>query len=108
MRLMGTAEDLADPVGQFVGAEQPIGLYDLALGVDPHRLYRVEPRALLGQKARNDPHSLAPRFDPAIVLGDPTFDALALVPACVVPDQQQSLFAHSREFVAAPSAIGRA
>src|SRR5215203_2242628 len=102
MRLMGTAEDPADSLGQLIGAEQLIGLYHLALGVDPHRLYRVQPRALLGKKADDDAYPQAGLSDLAIVGRYPVSDEFALVPACVVPDQQQSLFAHSGEFVAAP------
>lgn len=59
MRLMDTAEDPADPIGQLIGDEQPIGLDDLALGVDPHRLYRVQPRALLGKKADDNAYPQA-------------------------------------------------
>src|SRR3712207_5109548 len=46
MRLVGTAESLADPLGELISAEQPLGLYDLPLAVDPFGLYGVEPRAL--------------------------------------------------------------
>jgi hypothetical protein len=67
MRLMGTAEDPADSLGQLIGAEQLIGLNHLALGVHPHRLYRVQPRALLGKKADNDAYPQAGLSDLAIV-----------------------------------------
>ena len=45
MRLMSTAENLTNPVREFVGAEQPLGFYNLALAMDPiemDRLDRVE------------------------------------------------------------------
>ena len=51
MRLVSTTEDLADPLGELISAQQPIGLDNFTLAMDPHRLYRVQPRALLGQKA---------------------------------------------------------
>ena len=42
---METAEDSANPVGEFVGIQQPVGLYNLALAVDPFGFGRVEPRS---------------------------------------------------------------
>src|SRR3712207_1409632 len=36
MRLVGTAESLADPFGELISAEQPLGLYDLPLAVGIH------------------------------------------------------------------------
>jgi hypothetical protein len=35
MLVMRTIENLTDPVGEFVSAEQSVGLYNLALAVDP-------------------------------------------------------------------------
>ncbi len=50
MLVMRTTEDPANPLGKLVGARQTVGLYHFALAVDPLGLYRVQPRALLGQK----------------------------------------------------------
>ncbi len=56
MRFVIAAEDLARPIGKLMGAKRPIGLDDLALAVDPHGLYRVEPWTLHRQQAGNDAH----------------------------------------------------
>lgn len=37
MRLVDTAENSADPVGELVSTEQPLGLDDLAFAVGPLR-----------------------------------------------------------------------
>src|ERR671939_1074862 len=84
---MRTIEDSADSLGQLVSGEQPLGLYDLALAMDPLGLHRVEPRALLGQKAAYDPHSFAAAFDSSVVRSDPLSDLFGDVPGGVVPDQ---------------------
>src|SRR5215208_8305868 len=88
---MSAAEDPTDPIRKLVSREHHIGLDRLALAVDPLGLDRVEPRALLGQKAGYYAHSVATVFDLPVVGGEPFLDELALVPACVVPDQEQSL-----------------
>src|SRR5829696_7298942 len=49
MLVVRTPECRADSLGQFVGTEHSIGLYNLALAVDPLGLYRIEPRTLLWQ-----------------------------------------------------------
>jgi hypothetical protein len=50
MLLVSTAEDVANPLGELVSTEQPLGLYDLAFAMNPLGLNRVEPRALGGQQ----------------------------------------------------------
>jgi hypothetical protein len=98
-----TAEDLANPLGELVSTEQPLGLNYLAFAMNPLRFYRVEPRALGGQKAGHYAHS-APTalLDLAVVGSDPSLDELGVVPGGVVPDQQQGLLAQLFELVAAP------
>ena len=64
---MRTAEDPAYPIGEFVGAQQTLGLDHFALAVNPFGLDRVQPWALLGQKAAYDPHSFAALFDLAVM-----------------------------------------
>src|SRR5919112_560304 len=103
MLVVRTSEDPADPVGELISAKQSLELRDLAFGVDPLGLDGVEPRALGGQRARYYPNPMAAGFNPAIVGGDPTSHLMAFVPACVVPDQQQDLLAHSLEPSATPS-----
>src|SRR5215212_3332102 len=58
---MITTEDLADPIRKLGGREHHIGLDHPALAVDPLRLYRVEPRALLGKKAGHTMRTPLPR-----------------------------------------------
>src|SRR3982751_4987095 len=60
MLVMRTTEDPANPLGKLISAQQTVGLDHLALAMDPLRLYGVQPRALLGQKAAYDPHSFSP------------------------------------------------
>src|SRR5918993_1448445 len=99
---MRTVEDRADPICQLVSREQPLGLYDLALAMDPLGLHRVEPRALLGQKAAYDPHSTAAVFDCSVVRGNPPSDLFGDVPGSVVPDQYPYPLACRLELLAAP------
>src|SRR5687767_673967 len=103
MLLVSTAEYPADSIGEFVGTEQPLGLRDLAFAVNPLRLYRIEPRALGRQQTGHYPHSAAAVFDLAVVGSDPVTYLVAFMPAGVVPDQKQGLFAGRGEFVAAVS-----
>jgi hypothetical protein len=49
MIFVSTVEDPANPLGELVSTEQPLGLNYLAFAMNPLRLYRVEPRALGGQ-----------------------------------------------------------
>src|ERR671921_1835081 len=102
MRLMGTAEDPADPICELVSIEQPLGFCDLPLAVHPLGFYGVKPRTLGGQEARDYAYSTAAFFDLAIVGADPVAHPTAFVPARVVPDQQQGLLAPLFELVAAP------
>src|SRR5918993_4278836 len=99
---MRTVEDSADSLGQLVSREQPLGLYDLALAMDPLGLHIVEPRALDGQKAAYDPHSLAAVLDLTVVRSDPPSDLFGDVPGSVVPDQHPNLLALRLKLLAAP------
>src|SRR5918997_5980224 len=99
---MRAAEGSADSLGQLVSGEQPIGLYDLALAMDPLGLHGVEPRALFGQKAAYDPHSFAALFDFSVVRSDPLSDLFGDVPGSVVPDQHPNPLACRLKLSAAP------
>src|SRR5215216_7404357 len=99
---MWTVEDPADPICQLVSREQPVGLYDLALAMDPLGLYWVEPRALLRQEAAYDPHPRATFFDPPVVRGNPGAHLFGSMPASVIPDQNPHPLACSLELLAAP------
>jgi hypothetical protein len=100
--VMRTVEDPTDSLGQFVSCEQPVGLYNLALAVNPLGLHRVEPRALLGQQAAYDPHSGATAFDFPVVRGDPLSDLFRDVPGSVVPDQYPNPLARRLKPLATP------
>src|SRR5215211_2321579 len=102
MLVMRTTENPAYPIGEFVGAKEPVGLDHLALAVNPFGFYGVQPRALLGQKAAYDPHSFAAAFDLAVVLAEPSSDLAAYVPGSVVPDEEQNLPAKSFKLFATP------
>ena len=73
---MSTAENPTDPIRQLISAEQAIGLYHFSLAVDPLRLYGIQPRTLLGQKAAYDPHSFAALFDLTVMFPEPAPDLL--------------------------------
>jgi len=104
MRLVDTAEHPADPVGELVSTEQPLGLDDLAFAVYPLGLYGIEPRAFRRQKAGHYPYSgfAIIIFDLAIVGGDPVAHFMTFMPGGVVPDQKQRLLASGLEFVTTP------
>src|SRR5215210_26450 len=72
MLVMGTTENPAYPLGKLVCSEKPVRLDDLALGlVHPLRLDCVQPRALFGQKATDDPHSASVLLDLSVVPSEP-------------------------------------
>src|SRR5215208_3054112 len=99
---MRTTEDPANPLGKLVGAQQTVGLYHLALAVDPLGLYGIQPRTLLGQKAAYDPHSLPAPFDLAVMRTEPAPDLFGDMPTGVVPNQKQNLLAKSFQLFATP------
>src|SRR5215207_886103 len=102
MLVMRTSEDSTDSVGEFVGAQQTVGLYNLALAVDPLGLDGVQPRALLWQQAAYDSHSFAALSDLAVMFTEPPPDLFGDVPAGVVPDEKQDLLASRFELFATP------
>src|SRR5829696_7598254 len=99
---MRTVEDQAYSLSQLVSCEQSVRLDNLALTMDPLGLHRVEPRALFGQKAAYDPHSLATVFGLTVVRDDPLSDLPADVPGSVLPDQNPYLLARCLKLLAAP------
>src|SRR4051794_17787643 len=102
MLFVSTVEDFANPLGELVSSQQPLGLNYLAFAMNPLRLYRVEPGALCGQQTRHYPDPMAAFFDTAVVGADPASDLSAFVPACVVPDKKQGLLTPLPKPVAAP------
>src|SRR5215203_1260654 len=93
MLFVSTAEDFANPLGELVSTEQPLSLNYLAFAVNPLGLYCIEPRALGRQQTWHYPDPMA---------ADPASDLMAFMPACVVPDEKQSLLAPLSKPVAAP------
>src|SRR3712207_9323982 len=83
---MRTTENPAYPLGKLVSAKHSVGLYHLALAMHPFGLDRVEPRALLGQKAAHDPHPSPALLDLSVVFLEPSSHLAAYVPGSVVPD----------------------
>src|SRR5215210_2949883 len=102
MLLVSTAEDPANPVGELVSTEQPLGLNYFAFAMNPLRLDGIEPRALGRQQTPHYPDPMAAGFAFAVVGGDPASHLMAFMPACVVPDKKQSLLAPLLGPVAAP------
>src|SRR5215203_6618506 len=103
MLFVSTAEDFANPLGELVSTEQPLGLNYLAFAVDPLGLYCIEPWAPGGQQTWHYPNPTAAGFDKAVVGNDPISHLMALVPTSVVPDEKQSLLAPLPKPVATPS-----
>src|SRR5215208_3365052 len=99
---MRTVEDQASSLSQLVSCEQSVRLDHLALTMDPLGLHRVEPRALGGQKAAYDPHSLATVFGLTVVRDDPLCDLPGDVPGSVVPDQYPYPLVRRLKLLAAP------
>src|SRR5918995_729014 len=102
MLVMRTTERPAYPLGKLVGSEEPVRLYDLALAMNPLRLYGVQPRAPLRKQAADDPHPFSALLDAAVVPPEPSPDLLGDVPRGVVPDEQQNFLAHLFELLQAP------
>jgi hypothetical protein len=82
MLVMRAVKHQANSVGKLVCSEQSARFDHLALGMHPLRLDCVQPRALFGEQAAHDPHSLARLFGPAVVLTEPAPHLFGDVPAC--------------------------
>jgi hypothetical protein len=96
MLVVRTTEDATDPIGEFVGAKQTLGLYNLALAVDPFGFDRVESHGLCLGKRQLTILKLRLRlhcaFDLAVVRTEPTPDLLGDVPTRVVPEIRSKTF----------------
>src|SRR4051794_15155497 len=101
--VMRAIKGRAHPLGQLVGTQQTLRLHHAPLAVHPLGLYRVQPRALLRQKAAYDPNTfLLALLHLPVVLAHPPPNLLAYVPAGVVPHQDQDLLAGLRQLLRAP------
>src|SRR5215211_9402696 len=94
MLVVRTVEGRTHPLDQFVGTEQAIGFHHPTLAMHPPGLYRVQPRALLGQLAPYDPHAFCALLGCPVMLVDPSAHFMAYVPARVVPYQHPHLLTH--------------
>src|SRR5215216_6903886 len=99
---MRTSEYPANPLCEFVGAQQTVGLDHFALAMNPLGLYGVQPRALLRKKAAYDPHPAPALLDFSVVLSEPASDFFGEVPTRVVPDEYHDLLADLFEPLGAP------
>src|SRR5918994_1340047 len=104
MLVVRTSEGRADPICQLVGAQQTVGFDHPTLAVYPLGLYGVEPWALFGQQAADDPHPgfATALFDLPVMSGHPLSNLFGDVPGGVVPDQHPNLLARRLELLAAP------
>jgi hypothetical protein len=89
MLVMRTTEDPAYPVCEFVGSQQSVGFYDLALAVYPFGLDGVQPRTLLRKKTTHDPYSASALFDFSVVRSEPLSYLPGDMPTGVIPDEKQ-------------------
>lgn len=107
MRLVDTVENTADPVGEFVSTEQPLGLNNLAFAMDPpRRLYQVKPRAFRRRRQGtvHTPYPASGIFDFPVMVGDPVAYLMTLMPGDVIPDEKQRILACRSEF---PDAVAQ-
>src|SRR5918994_7918010 len=104
MLVVRTSEGRADPICQLVGAQQTVGFDHPTLAVYPLGLYGVEPWALFGQQAADDPHPgfATALFDLPVMSGHPLSNLFGDVPGGVVPDQHPNLLARRLKLLAAP------
>ena len=102
MGFMGAAVNRAHTRGEFGHVQQAIGFHDLALGMKPRRLDRIEPGALDRQGTDNQAHAAAALLDLMIVPPQPGTDELGVVPGGVVPHQQHGALAARRGLCGAP------
>src|SRR5918995_1919603 len=86
MLVVRTSEGRADPICQLVGAQQTVGFDHPTRAVNPLGLYGVEPWALFGQQAADDPHPgfATALFDLPVMSGDPLSNLFGDVPGGVV------------------------
>src|SRR5918994_3684626 len=103
MLVVRTSKRRTDSLCQLIGTEQTVGFDHFSLAMNPLGLHRIEPRALLGQQATDDPHPfLLALFQSSVAPTDPAANLAAYVPACVVPDQHQNLLADGSQLLRAP------
>src|SRR5262245_29965680 len=100
---MGAAKVSTDAVSDLLGAEQPCGLDNGALAMDPLGFDGIEPRALDGQEAGQEAHPLPLPLDVAVVRTNPGPHALTDVPGGLVPDQDPHPQARLLQLGAAPA-----
>jgi hypothetical protein len=91
-----------DPRFQVGGTQQPLGIRDRPLAMDPRRLAWIAPRALGGQPTGDDPHALPAALDGAVMGAPPGSNRLAGGPRGVLPDHEQGRHPLGGHTVATP------
>ena len=69
---------------QLFGGKQAVGFHHRLPGMHPPGLNRVEPGTFSGQKEGQDAHPFARFLDLAVVLTNPGFNVLAVMPGGVI------------------------
>ena len=77
-----------NPFSQLLGGKQAISFDDIAFGMNPLGLDRVQPGTFGRQKEGQNPHAFAFLLDQMIVPSDPSPHDLAHVKGGIIPDQQ--------------------
>src|SRR5947209_16760778 len=88
MGLVRASEVSTDAFSQKLRRKQPIVLNHVALSVNPLWLDGIEPRALGGQKERQNAHPFAVLSHLLVVLTNPGAHLLAHMPGGMIPDQE--------------------
>ena len=103
MRFRCTAIVRIDPCFQVGGTQQPLGVRDRSLAMDPLGLDRIEPRAFGWQPIGDEPHALPAPLDGVVMGSQPRSNLLADVPRGVIPDHDQGGHPLGGQTVATPS-----
>ena len=93
MGLVRASEVSTDAFSQKLRRKQPIVLNHVALSVNPLWLDGIEPRALGGQKERQNAHPFVLLLDLLVLLSDPGPHLLAVMPGGIIPDQEPASLA---------------
>src|SRR5438874_768042 len=88
MGFVSTSEVSTDPFSQKLRRKHPIVLNHVALSVNPLRLDGIEPRALGGQKERQNAHPFPVLAHLLVVRTKPGAHVLAHMPGGIIPDQE--------------------
>ena len=102
MRFIGTAKVGTDTFCQLLSRQQAIVFDDIALGMHPFGLNRIEPGTFRGQQERQNAHAFARLLDLLVVLAYPGAHGLTLMPGGIIPDQEPVGLAFCEQALATP------